>query len=133
MRVDRVEIFSDATNAAVMRHPGRRFPGLLVQGDTLYSLCRRADLICQEMGRGSPAFEDANDLRNTLQEYLSHYKAVLTEHEIALQFSETPQQSADVRFGSEAEGLTASRMFSASPLEAELATDIRRGRVWANC
>ena len=34
---------------------------------------------------------DANDLRNTLQEYLSHYKAVLTEHGIALPFLETPQ------------------------------------------
>jgi hypothetical protein len=90
MRVDRVEIFSDATNAAVVRHPGRRFPGLLVQGDTLYSLCRRADLICREVGRGSPAFEEANDLRNALQDYLSHYKAVQTEHGIALPFSETP-------------------------------------------
>jgi hypothetical protein len=90
MRVDQVEIFSDATNAAVMRHPGRRFPGLLVQGDTLYSLCQRADLICQEIGRDSPAYEEANDLRNTLQEYLSHYKAVMTENGIVLPFSETP-------------------------------------------
>lgn len=90
MHVDQVEIFSDATNAVVMRHPGRRFPGLLVQGDTLYNLCRRADLICQEIGRHSPAFEEANDLRNTLQEYLRHYKAVLAQHEIALPFSETP-------------------------------------------
>ncbi len=90
MRVDQVEIFSDATNAAVMRHPGRRSPGLLAQGDTLYSLCRRADLICQEIGLGSPAYDEANDLRNTLQEYLSHYKSVLTESGIALPFSETP-------------------------------------------
>jgi hypothetical protein len=90
MRIDQVEILSDATNAAIMRHPGRRFPGLLVQGDTLNSLCRRADLMCQEIGRGSPAYEEANDLRNTLQEYLNHYKAVLTEHGIALPFSETP-------------------------------------------
>jgi hypothetical protein len=92
MRVDQVEIFSDAVNAAVMRHPGRRFPGLLVQGDTLYSLCQGADLVCQEIGRGSPAFEEANDLRNALQEYLSHYKAVLTEHGIVLPFSEFPNQ-----------------------------------------
>src|SRR5215467_14557846 len=48
MRVDQVEIFSDATNAAVMRHPDRRFPGLLVQGDTLSTLYQSADLICQE-------------------------------------------------------------------------------------
>jgi hypothetical protein len=89
MRVDQVEIFSDAKNAAVMRHPDRHFHGLLVQGDTLYSLCRRGGLICQEIGRGSPACEEANELRNTLQEYLSHYKAVLTENGITLPFSET--------------------------------------------
>ena len=82
--------FSDATNAALMRHPSRRFPGLLVQGDTLYSLRWRADLICQEIGRGSPAYKEANDLRNRLRECLSHYKAVLTAHGIALPFSEIP-------------------------------------------
>ena len=38
MHVESVEIYSDATNAAVMRHPGRRFPGMLIQGDTLHSL-----------------------------------------------------------------------------------------------
>jgi len=38
MRSELVEIFSDATNAAVMRHPGRRFPGILVQGDTLHNI-----------------------------------------------------------------------------------------------
>ena len=36
MRKATVEIFSDATNATVIRHPERRSPGVLVQGDTLY-------------------------------------------------------------------------------------------------
>jgi hypothetical protein len=67
-----------------------RFPGLLIQGDTLSTLYQSADLISQEIGRGSPAFEEANDWRNRLQEYLSHYKAVLTAHGIPLSFSETP-------------------------------------------
>jgi hypothetical protein len=31
MRSEMVEIFSDQTNAAVMRHPGRAFPGVLVR------------------------------------------------------------------------------------------------------
>lgn len=54
MRVDSVEIFSDLTNAAVMRHPNRHFPGVLVQGDSLYVLCQKADQACQQVGRGSP-------------------------------------------------------------------------------
>jgi len=43
MRVEPVEIYSDEPNHAVLRHPGRRFPGALIQGDSLYVLCRQAD------------------------------------------------------------------------------------------
>ena len=90
MRIEPVEIYSDATNAAVLRHPGRRFPGLLVQGDTLYTLCRGADAACREIGRGGAGFEEVNALRNVLQTYLTHYKAVLADHCIGLPFSEQP-------------------------------------------
>lgn len=48
MRTEMVEMFSDATNRAVIRHPGRKFPGVLVQGDTLYSLCQRTDFACSK-------------------------------------------------------------------------------------
>jgi len=88
MRADTVEIYSDATNAAVMRHPGRRFPGVLVQGDTLHSLWMQADLACREAGPGSRGFEEISDLRNRLQELLIHYKVVLGEHRIPLPFSD---------------------------------------------
>ena len=88
MRRENVEILSDQTNAAVMRHPGRAFPGVLVQGDSLHVLCQQADLACKEVGRGKPGFNELNDLRNTLWSYLSHYKATLLEHGIELPFSE---------------------------------------------
>ena len=42
MRSESVEIYSDTTNAAVLRHPGKKFPGVLVQGDTLYTMCQAA-------------------------------------------------------------------------------------------
>jgi hypothetical protein len=87
MRVEEIEVYSDATNAAVMRHPGRRFPGVLVQGDTLHSLCYRADVACKALDRGSDAYLEANDLRNALWAFLNHYKAVLGEHDIPLPFS----------------------------------------------
>ena len=93
MRIDAVEIYSDQTNAAVLRHPGRRFPGVLVQGDTLYSMCQAADIIC-ESSRGALSEEDQaelNNLRDHLWELLVHYKLVLTEHEIELPFSEQPR------------------------------------------
>lgn len=88
MRSDSVEIYSDQTNAAVMRHPGRRFPGILIQGDSLYTLCAIADNICAKTQRDSDAYDELNRLRNGLWGYLTHYKKVLGEHEIPLPFSE---------------------------------------------
>lgn len=90
MHVEPVEIYSDASNAVVMRHPGRRFPGILVQGDTLSGLCSAADDICSN-GRGkldSGTYKDLNDLRNRLWDFLLHYKKVLSEHDISLPFSD---------------------------------------------
>jgi len=88
MHVESVEIFDDTSNRAVMRHPGRHFPGVLVQGDSLYLLCCSADDVCSRIGRHSPGFEEANELRNTLWSYLNHYKSVLDNHELPLPFSE---------------------------------------------
>lgn len=88
MRIEQVEIYSDQTNSAVVRHPGRRFPGVLVQGDTLYSLCHQADGVCQEVSRDHPAYDELNDLRNHLWRLLSHYKLVLGEHGLPLPFVE---------------------------------------------
>ncbi|WP_425506200.1 DUF6959 family protein [Sphingomonas aerophila] len=90
MRTAAIDILSDTTNSAVLRHPDRRFPGVLVQGDTLYTLCQRADGVCREIGRASSGYNDANELRNALHSLLSHYKAVLGEHDIPLPFSEQP-------------------------------------------
>ncbi|ESY71999.1 hypothetical protein NKJ90_10270 [Mesorhizobium sp. M0051] len=87
MRIDNIEIYSDATNAAVMRHPGRAFPGVLIQGDTLHSLAKQADLICAGIGIGSDAFEEADDLRGTLWALVNHYKATLVAHSMDLPFS----------------------------------------------
>jgi hypothetical protein len=92
MHTESVEIYSDASNAAVMRHPGRRFPGVLIQGDTLHSLCVSADSACAA-ARGVMSdddFQSLNELRNQLWALLTHYKSVLDEHKIRLPFSETP-------------------------------------------
>ena len=90
MKIENVEIYSDATNLAVMKHPGRHYPGSLIQGDTLYSICRDLDEICNLIRekKTSEAFDEANEIRNSLWVRLNHYKATLLEHEIQLPFSE---------------------------------------------
>jgi hypothetical protein len=89
MRSEIVEIYSDQTNAAVLRHPGRKYPGVLVQGDTLHSMCCRADEACKEAKalKQDNAYKELNDLRNHLWSLLNHYTSVLQEHQIPLPFS----------------------------------------------
>lgn len=93
MRIDTVEIYSDVTNAVVIRHPGRHFPGVLVQGDTLYAMCQAADYVCNSAGGRLPddEYAELNELRNHLWEFLVHYKNGLAEHEIPVPFSEEPR------------------------------------------
>lgn len=93
MRIEPVEIYADTTNAAVMRHPSRTFPGVLIQGDTLYSLCQAADFVCsaakfQLKGETS---EELNELRNQLWSFLTHYKSVLETHQLPVPFNEVPR------------------------------------------
>jgi hypothetical protein len=92
MHIEPVEIYSDATNRAVMRYPGRHFPGLLLQGDSLHALCVRADEACSlaKQEGCSRTFHELNELRNKLWDSLNHYKRVLTEHNFDLPFSEQP-------------------------------------------
>ncbi|MGX5730140.1 DUF6959 family protein [Pseudoxanthomonas beigongshangi] len=85
-----VEIYSDRTNAVVLRHPGRKRPGVLVQGDTLFNLFQHADVVC-EAARGRLT-EDAQrelvELRDALLAYLDHYRTVLSEHGMEPPFHE---------------------------------------------
>lgn len=84
--MERIEaaLFTDGVNDAVVRMPGRRFPGVLVQGDSLHILrsdvaevveaCERGDLV--------EARESASFLLANLDALLARYEAALAEHEI---------------------------------------------------
>jgi hypothetical protein len=87
MRVENVEIFSDQANIPVIRHPGRQFPGVLVQGDTLHMLCAQA---AEALSDSPDARGELQELHNRLLGMLAHYKTVLSEHQVALPFKETP-------------------------------------------
>lgn len=77
MHLETVEIYSERSNMAVIRYQERRFPGVLVQGDTLHALCSQAELA---LGDGPGAKDELSDLLDRLHEMLDHYKAVLLEY-----------------------------------------------------
>jgi hypothetical protein len=87
MHIENVEIFSNQTNMPVMRHPGRRFPGLLVQGDTLHTLYMQA---AEALTGSSDSRDELQELHDKLLDMLNHYKTVLREHQVDLPFAESP-------------------------------------------
>lgn len=90
MRTQEVEIYSDAVNAAIVRHPGRQFPGLLLQGDTLHSMCQQVDRVCvvAKAKLTEDEYDELDEQREWLYGYVEHYKQVLREHRIELPFYE---------------------------------------------
>lgn len=88
MHIEPVEIYSDASNAAVMRHPGRRFPGVLVQGDSLSSLVAQvADISGRAEGLDDDLRDELNDVLEKLQRLLAHYERTLLQHGLDLPFA----------------------------------------------
>jgi hypothetical protein len=87
MHIEPVEIFSDASNAAIMRHPGRNFPGCLIQGDSLNSLVGSLAVVQSEANcLSEDAAGELADVAERLSDLLEHYKAVLLSHGIELPF-----------------------------------------------
>lgn len=85
-----VELYSQASNAAIVRVPERRFPGLVFQGDTLSSLHARARQISVELRQSGVQNEEvlyaAQELQAALLAGLLHYQHVLAAHGISLPY-----------------------------------------------
>lgn len=86
-----LEVYSQATNRAVVKMPGRHFPGLVIQGDTLSSLLYLAESICEKSEKTSDVdlFNESRELRDNLQQLLLHYEATLSKHNIPLPYSKS--------------------------------------------
>lgn len=82
MREDVVEIYSDASNSPVMRCPGHNDTGILIQGDSLFSLWNAADEARRQLQRGDTdeALRVLDEVRMMLWERLTHYKRVMSAH-----------------------------------------------------
>jgi uncharacterized protein DUF6959 len=89
MEIESVEIYSDASNMAVMKHPGRAFPGVLVQGDTLHTMVASLRYV---IGNGGCLNEEAagrlREVVERLEGMLAHYRSVLVANHMQLPFRE---------------------------------------------
>lgn len=88
-----VEVFSNTVNAAVVRLPGRRFPGIVVQGDSLSTLASdvRGALDALRAGDTEEASAELESLHRKLETMLAVYEAALDEAGLALPYVRSDQ------------------------------------------
>ncbi|WP_448995333.1 DUF6959 family protein [Novosphingobium sp.] len=84
-----VEIYSDATNASVMRHPDRKFPGMLIQGDSLDNMHSMAVAALSAAEPDSDQWHDLKELVDELEARVNFYVKVLKAHGLELPFPES--------------------------------------------
>jgi hypothetical protein len=83
-----IEMFSEATNCPVVRVPHRRFPGVVLQGDSLRNLFGMAEEVCKlAVGVPNPGLSDAaEELRDTLAEYVTAYEQTMRANGLELPY-----------------------------------------------
>ena len=74
-----VDVLSEASNQAVVVMPGRAFPGIVIQGDSLASLSSLASVVRERAGAcaDDDLVEYAVGLSDILGGLLRHYQATL--------------------------------------------------------
>ena len=86
MEIESLEVYSRDSNYAVIKPPGRTYPGTVVQGDSLGNLCRNALRIVQYIESGdtksNELLGEVEDLTNALVDRMLHYQNVLKLHGI---------------------------------------------------
>ncbi|MDX3763136.1 hypothetical protein ABZ672_54410 [Streptomyces mirabilis] len=78
------ELFTDGGNNAVVRLPPRRFPGVLIQGDSLSVIRSEVAEVLEACDQGdlAGARETAGLLLADFDELLARYTAALDAHQI---------------------------------------------------
>ena len=89
MRKEEIEIFSDQSNSAILRHPGRAFPGVLIQGDSLSSYVSLLNEAVAELKTGDRAegIDLVEEVQEILESHLAHYANTLNEEGVDLPFT----------------------------------------------
>lgn len=88
MEVMPLEVYSPQANMAIVKPPGRRFPGIVIQGDTLHELFVAAGK-AEEMARRSADAELvawAGKLSGEIGKLHAHYERVMVEHGVRLPY-----------------------------------------------
>ena len=100
MEVMPLEVFATDSNYAVVKPPGRQFPGAVIQGDSLRRLAGLAVAVATWFRDQGPTDDpevlgDVQELTELLVRRVLHYQEVLHAHGIEWPYSQ-PLTAADV-------------------------------------
>lgn len=84
-----VELLSQPTNYAVVQLPGRKFPGVVFQGDSLHNLLRSITQLRQltEKYSDDEIAVSLSELSESMSEVVQHYEKVCSDRGIPLPYS----------------------------------------------
>ena len=84
-----LEVYSQSIDRGVVRMPSQSFPGLVLQGETLSSLLKLAQLTYEKVQKTTDTelIDTSRELMETIQKLVSHYEATLSKHKIPLPYS----------------------------------------------
>lgn len=84
-----LEVFSQAVNYGIVKMPGRRFPGFVIQGDSLQALYINAKGILESVKNittDSDLIGEIKFLVDDLEARFVHYERILEKHNIELPY-----------------------------------------------
>jgi hypothetical protein len=92
-----LEVYSQSINRGVIKMPSQGFPGLLLQGETLSTLLKLASSVHEKSQGTSDAelIDTSLELRDSLQNLISHYESTLGRHNIPLPYSTVPSKPVE--------------------------------------
>jgi hypothetical protein len=88
MDIKEIEVFSEETNYAIVRMPGREFPGCVIQGDSLsilLSCAQRARKLFSDTDNPE-LIDEIDELKESLEDRIRHYERVLKAHGFRLPY-----------------------------------------------
>lgn len=88
MKAQGIEIIDNLVNSPVVQLEGRCFPGVVIQGDSLFSLFNAAERLFESVSKieGKISVDDAEFIRDSLGEYLLAYESVLEKKGMELPY-----------------------------------------------
>jgi hypothetical protein len=83
-----VEILSESVNSPVVRTPGRKFPGVIIQGDSLKNILSLSEEVygLSRKIKDSEIEDLALELRDLLGAYLAEYEAAVKANNLELPY-----------------------------------------------